>query len=133
MARKTWDYIQEIDNPNEAYSKFLYDFSSLYEETFPKLEIKIKQKNLISSWITKEIMKCSNQKQILWTKFLKSRTKEHEVIYKAYKNLFEAIRKKSIRTYYSELFAKYKNEIKNTWKIINEIISNTKNKQKDLP
>ena len=65
MARKTWDYIQEIDNPNEAYSKFLYDFSSLYEETFPKLEIKIKQKNLISSWITKEIMKCSNQKQIL--------------------------------------------------------------------
>ena len=37
------------------------------------------------------------------------------------------------RTYYSELFAKYKNDIKNTWKIINEIISNTKNKRKDLP
>ena len=26
-----------------------------------------------------------------------------------------------------------KNDIKNAWKIINEIISNTKNKQKDLP
>ena len=45
LARKTWDYVKEIDNPNEAYSKFLYDFSSLYDKAFPKLEIKIKQKN----------------------------------------------------------------------------------------
>ena len=80
--------------------------------------------------ITKELMKSSKQKQKLNSKFFKSRTKENEVIYKAYKNLFEAIRKKSKRTYYSELFAKYKNDIKNTWKIINEIISNTKNKGK---
>ena len=93
MARKTWDYIKEIDNPNEAYSKFLYDFSSLYEEAFPKLEIKIKQKNLISPWITKGIMKSSKQKQKPYNEFLKSRTKENEVIYKAYKNLFEVIRK----------------------------------------
>ena len=41
--------------------------------------------------------------------------------------------KKSKRTYYSELFEKYKNDIKITWKIINEIISNTKNKRKELP
>ena len=48
VARKTWDYIKEIDNPNEAYSKVLYNFSSIYEEDFPKLEIKIEQKSLIS-------------------------------------------------------------------------------------
>ena len=52
------------------------------------------QKNLISPWITKGIMKSSKQKQKLYNKFLKSRTKENEVIYKAYKNLFEVIRKK---------------------------------------
>ena len=44
MARKIWDCIKEIDNPNEAYSKFLYNFSSLYDEAFLKLEIKIKKK-----------------------------------------------------------------------------------------
>ena len=132
LARKTWDYIKEIDNPNEAYSKFLYDFSSLYEEAFHILEIKIKQKNFIRPWITKGIIKFSKQKQKLYKKFLKSRTNENKVIYKAYKNLFEAIRKKSKIPYHSELFAKYKNDIKNTCKIINEIISNTKNKRKDL-
>ena len=78
-------------------------------------------------------MKFSKQNQKLYSKFLKSRTKENEVIYKAYENLFEAIRTNSKRAYFSELFAKYKNDIKNARKIINEIISNTKNKRKDLP
>ena len=133
MARKTLDYTKEIDNLNEAYSKFLYDFFSIYEEAFLRLEIEIKQKNLISAWITEGIMKSSKQKQNLCNKFYKSRTKENEVIYKFYKNLFETVRKKSKRTCCSELFAKYKNDIKNTWKIINKTISNTKNEQKDLP
>ena len=129
MARKTWDCIKEIDNPNEAYSKFLYNFSSLYDEAFLKLEIKIKQKKLISPWITKGIMKSCKQKQKLYNKFLKLRTKENDKIYKAYKNLFEAIRKKSERTYKSELLVRYKNGIKNTWEIVNKIISNTINKE----
>ena len=62
-ARKTWNYLKVIDNPNEACSKVLYHFSSLYGKASPKLEIKIKQKNLISLWIAKEIMKLSRQKQ----------------------------------------------------------------------
>ena len=62
-------------------------------------------------------MKYSKQKQKLYKKFLKSRTKENEVIYKAYKILFEAIRKKAKRTYYFELFAKYKNDVKNIGKL----------------
>ena len=78
-------------------------------------------------------MKSSKQKQKLYNKFPKSRTKENEVTYKAYKNLFEAIRKNSKRTYYSELLKNIKNDIKNTWKFIKEITSNTKNKRKDLP
>ena len=121
------DYFTEIENPNEAYAKFLYDFSTLYEEAFLKLEIKIKQTRPISPWITKEIIKSSKQKQILYNKFLKSRTKEYEANYKAYKSLFKTIRKKSKRTYSSDLFAKYKNNMKNILEIMNEIIGNTKN------
>ena len=96
----------------------MYDFSSLYEEAFPKLEVKIKQKNSLVPGLLK-ITKSSKQKQKPYNKSLKPRRKENEVIYKAYKNLSEVIRKKSRRTYYSELFGKYKSDIKNTWKIIN--------------
>ena len=112
LERQDWGYIKNIDNPNEAYSKFLYDFSLLYEEAYPKQEIKIKQKNLISPWITKGLIKSSKQKQRLYIKFLKSRTKENETNYKTYKNLFEILKKKSKKNYYSELLAKYKNDAK---------------------
>ena len=66
FARKTLDFLKEIDNLNESYSKLLYGFSLLYEKSFPKLEIKIKQKNLISPWINKGI----KQKQKLYKNFL---------------------------------------------------------------
>ena len=42
LAKRTWDCMKEIGNPNEAYSKLSHDFCSLYEEVFPKLQIKIK-------------------------------------------------------------------------------------------
>ena len=63
--KKYWDYIKEIDNPDEAYNKLWYDFSSLYEGAFPKLEIKIKQKIFINLWVTKGIMRFSKKKQTL--------------------------------------------------------------------
>ena len=54
LAIKTWDYVKEIDNSNKAYSKFLYDSSSLYKEGFPKLEIKIKQNKASVPGLPKE-------------------------------------------------------------------------------
>ena len=74
LARKTWDYIKEIDNSNEAYSRLIHDFLSLCEEAFPKLEIKIKQKKtLISPSIFKGIIKSSKRRLKPYNKFLKSR------------------------------------------------------------
>ena len=77
-------------------------------------------------------MKSFKQKQKLYNKFLKFRTKENKAHHKAYKNLFGQSEKKLNRTYYSELFARCKKDIKNTWKVVNEVICNTKNKRKDL-
>ena len=41
--------------------------------------------------------------------------------------MIETIRKKLKITYFSESYAKYENDINNTWKSINEVIGNTKN------
>ena len=67
-------------------------------------------------------MKSSKQKQKLYNN---REQKEIEVIYNTYKNLLEDL--------FGNLFTKYKNDIKNTWKNIGELISNTKNKRKDIP
>ena len=69
------------------------NFPEFVKKTFPKFEIKIKRKSLISPWITLEIMKSDRQKQKFYNKFLKLRTKENGVIYKVIhkSNLQESI------------------------------------------
>ena len=45
--------------------------------------------------MTKDLLKLSKRKQKLHQKFLKKRTLRNESIYKAYKSLFESLKKKS--------------------------------------
>ena len=57
-----------------------YDISSLYGEAFPKLEIEIKEQNLITPWITnliliKVLIRFFKRRQKRYNKFLKSRKK----------------------------------------------------------
>ena len=69
-----WERIKEYDNVDSAYEVFLSFFSEQYEKAFPKKEIKIKTRNLLSPWMTKGLLKSSKKKQKLYEKFLK---KEH--------------------------------------------------------
>ena len=42
--------------------------------------------------------------------------------YKAYKNLFELIKRKSKKSYFSKKILQYKNNMKKTWSVMKEII-----------
>ena len=48
------EWMNELINLNKAYSKYLFDFSSPYEDAFPNAEIKIKLKALLIPWLLKE-------------------------------------------------------------------------------
>ena len=50
-----------------------------------------------------------------------------------YKKLFESIKKRSKKLYFSKLILKYKNNIKKTWQVIIEAIGKEKYKQQNLP
>ena len=64
----------------------------------------------------------SNQKQKLYEQFLKRRTPENKETYKAYKNLFEMIKRKSKKHLYSAKLIKFQGDTKKTWHIIKEQI-----------
>ena len=55
---------------------------------------------------------------------MKNRNPEKELNYKQYKTLFESLKKKSKKNYYSDLIDSYKYNIKKTWAIMKEIIGN---------
>ena len=119
--------------PNEAYNIFLKIFSDLYDVAFPKKEIEIKSKYLNTPWITKGIRKSSKRKQRLYEKYLKLRSKENEKTYKTYKNLFERIKKNAKKNYYRDKIKLFENDIRNTWKIMKEIIGKKKCNNETLP
>ena len=76
--------------------------------------------------MTKGLLKSSKRKQKLYEKFLKKRTSRNESIYKAYKSLFESLKKKSKKIYYTRRLENYQNDIKKSWDVIKEIICGAK-------
>ena len=66
-----WNNIKILRNVNDAYSKFLEIFLSLYNECFPKIKVKLKPQRQFNPWATKDIRKSSKKKQKLYEKILK--------------------------------------------------------------
>ena len=55
LHNRNWDDIQKIEDPNKAYKYFLDIFTDIYDNSFPKWEVKVKFKSDQSPWITKGI------------------------------------------------------------------------------
>ena len=108
--------------PNNLYNEFLRTFLSFYNEAFLKQIIQIKGKSFSSLWMTKCLVKSLNKKQRLYENFSKNRNPEKELYYEQYKTLFEYLKNKSKKNYYSDLFDSYKYNIKKSWDVIKEII-----------
>ena len=53
--------------------------------------------------------------------------------YKSYKNLFESLKKKAKKKYYSEKISKYKHDDKKIWSIMKELVGKIKLKSSNLP
>ena len=95
--------------------------------------ISVKRKILHNPWMTKGLLKSSKRKQKLYEKFLKKETPRNESIYKAYKSLWESLKKKSKKNYYARRLESYKNDIKKSWDVIKEIIVEAKSTKVNFP
>ena len=59
LFKTSSDSVKSLNQPNEAYNKFLEIFTELFGEYFPIRKIKIKPKRALSPWITNGIAKSS--------------------------------------------------------------------------
>ena len=100
---------------------FLRTLTDIYDANFPIREYILKDKDIRSPWISKDLKKPSKTKQRLYIKFLKSKTPEYGFNYKTYKRLLEKLTKKAKITYHSKLLHKYKTDSKWTWQVMKEI------------
>ena len=129
-----WDLLNTNENDaNIMYDNFSNKFLKLYHKHFPLKDFNVKNKDLLTPWMTKGMKKSSKQKQKLYIKYLKNKTQASENEYKNYKNLFEKLRKKGKQSYYSSLINQYKNDSKKTWQVLKEMSGKRKKPVSYLP
>ena len=75
----------------------------------------VKRKTLQNPWMTKGLLKSSKRKQKLHNFFFKKRNPQNESIYKAYKSLFESLKKKSKKIFCTRHLEDCQSDIKKSW------------------
>ena len=128
-----WENLYSISNPNDTYEYFLNVFSGIYDLASPLKTFSVKRKTLQNPWMSKGLLKSSKRKQKSYEKFVKKRSPRNENIYKAYKSLFETLKKNSKKNYYKRHLENYQNDIKKSWDVIKEIIEGAKSTKGIFP
>ena len=129
LASVKWEEtIQTLQNPCEAYEMFHKILTEIYNKNFPVTRIsrkRIKDKK----WITPDLKKSSGEKNMLYSKWLKTKSLVNEQKYKQYKTVFNKISKAAETNYYNDIFSNRSTSIKQIWKHINTLCSfNSKQK-----
>lgn len=127
-----WMEIEGYNNPHSAYTSFLEKYTKVYNTCFPLKRTKTKYNVNNKPWLSKGLLKSINRKNKLYKKYLSSPNPNSESCYKNYKNKLNHSLRIAKRLYYEKKLIDSKSNIKNTWKILNEII-NKKNRKSKLP
>ena len=125
---------ENSDDINIKYDKFISKFTSIQNECIPTKKVKFdKHKHPLNPWITSGLIRSIRYRDRLYVKFKK--TDKNHRLYSTYDNdlkKYNKLLRKMINTaknnYFKSKFEECKNDIKNTWKCINSIISNKKKK-----
>jgi len=131
LGQLDWSNILNTDDVNMAYKKFHKKFTDVYNETCPVVKLKLRRKNH-KPWITASLSNACKKKNLLYKQFLKYRTEESQLKYKNYKNRLTSILRSSEKLYYADKLVKYKNDLKMTWRTLNEITQRKKKKKSNV-
>lgn len=119
-------------NPDKNYEAFKKILDNGINKYFPVKILKFdKYKHRKCPWVTKGILVAIKRRDSMYVK-LKSMSQDHHMYNTNKTNLqtYNRILRNSIRTakrlYYHKMFEKYKNDMKNTWVIIKEMINKSK-------
>ena len=115
LHKLLWEIIKSIDDPIESNKAFIAILPSVYDEFFSKGGMKVRHNKNSTPWITRGMARSSKRKQKLYEKFLKNHTSENKMNYKNYRRLFESVKRKSKRNFYSKQLIQFQEDAKKTW------------------
>jgi hypothetical protein len=117
---------------DEAYNKFMDIYCKEFEDAFP-LKSKLSNKYVkVQKWMTTGLLVSSNMKDRLLKLKLKKPNISNITTYRKYCSVFNKTKRKAKQLYYISKLNEYKEDMKNTWAILNDAIKRS-NYRKALP
>ena len=130
LSQVNWSSVLTDQDPNKMFEIFVSEYSRHFEDCSPLKTIKRNNpKKTKSPWITKGLLASVRKKKRLYKKLLKHPTLICETQYKTYKNKLNHLSRTAKKMYYDDKFQLVKNNLKETWKLINEVTDKKKQKQ----
>ena len=108
-------------------------FSETFNSSFPVRPGSPPQKRKHKPWMTNGLLNACKKKNLLYKRFLTSRCSTSEIRYKTYKNKLTSILRYCEKQYYSDLLKANKNNMKETWKIINDLLKKKSSTRSTYP
>ena len=110
-------------DPNICYTRFHKVYSDLYNFSFMHKKTKSFKMTPRHPWITPGLMRSCIKKGKLFKIYLNDKTDENKRMYITYRNKLKSLTIKAERAYYKLRFQEKVGDIKETWKLVNSIIS----------
>ena len=128
LSQVDWNGILQGIDADCDYNKFIDKFNELYDECIPLRKCSVSRRKVPQSpWITKGLLKSINNKNKLYKEYLQCPNESRNVKFKTYRNKLNNLIRKSKREYFYRKFKSTQNNIKDTWKNINNMIGRKKN------
>ena len=110
---------------NSAFKLLMTDYKAVFENSFPLLPINAKTK-CSQPWFDKDLQLLSVEKNKAFKKFLLKKSFFNRVKFNKTRNLYNRALLKKKQSYYNDIFQKFKNNLKETWKNINKQLGKCK-------
>ena len=114
LSSYDWNNVFIQEDPQRAYDIFHDIYSTLYDECFPMVKIKLGRRNS-KPWLSNELKNMIKQKNRLYKRNKQYPTYQRELEYKSFRNSLSKRIHKAEKMYYKNLIEEHKGNVKNFW------------------
>lgn len=122
LQQADWTPVYDGVDINHSYDTFLNILTNAFERCFTLTKLSRKRMK-DKPWVTTALKKSSHLKNLLYKKWIKTRSPMHEYKYKTYRKIYKKVAHEAEITYYKELFDLRKNSTKELWANLNKVCS----------
>ncbi len=122
-----WDPVLKNDDPQQAYTLFMREFTKHYNHSFPEKTKNMKREPLCKPWVSQGIIKSLKHKNKLYENiYIFNPTPINYEKYKRYRNKLNHVVRSAKKKFYADEMAKNGNNMKALWSTIKQILNKRK-------